>query len=237
MSNRERWVVYPLLFLALSASLRDKITGHSQSLQYITGQGMKIDLQHGLLHGKSIEGAQLVAGNELRGQKIRGNEIHAQLLVVDEIHCRGLAVLDRKGNPVVIASNGEKDGNLTAGGSLRLYNHSGKSNCSLDADKAGGLLTLEDSAGTLSLVLGHLHEADTSGLMAIGIDGKSAALAPLIKRAPAKPASEAADRTGRPPEPPASADDSPADNPPEKKVPARNSPSQGKGQSPPGPAT
>ncbi|MCA9246313.1 MAG: hypothetical protein KDA42_04330 [Planctomycetales bacterium] len=161
MSNRERWIVYPLLFLALSASLRDRLTGYTYSLQKILGTGMQIDLQSG---------------------ELRGREIRCARLVVDEIRCRAVAVTTGHNEPVVILASGEQDATKHSDGGIFLYNRRGKQVGTLAGHSEGGLLTLEDQSGILSLELGHRPEGHTSGLLAVSQDGKVAPLAPLITR-------------------------------------------------------
>ena len=53
MSDRERWIVYPLLFLALGVALRDKVTRTYNDVQSISGKSLHIDLANGVLRGRS----------------------------------------------------------------------------------------------------------------------------------------------------------------------------------------
>lgn len=58
MTDRERWIVYPLLFLALGAALRDKIDKQTQAKQIICEQLLLVDNE-----GRP---AAAITGSELR---------------------------------------------------------------------------------------------------------------------------------------------------------------------------
>ena len=57
MSERERWVVYPLLFLALGAALRDKIFNLTQS-QTVVCESLAADR----IHTKYLAADQIIYG-------------------------------------------------------------------------------------------------------------------------------------------------------------------------------
>ena len=57
MSDRERWIVYPLLFLALGASLRDKLAKQTRAKQIVCEQLYVVDSE-----GRPLA---TLAGNEL----------------------------------------------------------------------------------------------------------------------------------------------------------------------------
>ena len=54
MSDRERWIVYPLLFLALGAALRDKLARSIHSVDVIRGAALDIDLKRGSITCRSL---------------------------------------------------------------------------------------------------------------------------------------------------------------------------------------
>ncbi len=73
MSTRERWIVYPLLFLALGAALRDKVIGKIEIPRFVCG---RLDVR-GLTRCEAVECGQSV--------------------------CQELLVLGPTGQPVVVA--------------------------------------------------------------------------------------------------------------------------------------
>ena len=97
MTDHERWVVYPLLFLALGVSLRDKITRTYNEVQTITGKTMQINLTTGTL--RSIDGRM---GLDLTHGRIggRGVEIDA-----DVIRCKRLVFETVEGKEVSLSPN------------------------------------------------------------------------------------------------------------------------------------
>ena len=47
MNDRERWIVYPLLFLALGAALRDKLAKQTSAKQIVCEQLYLVDAEGG----------------------------------------------------------------------------------------------------------------------------------------------------------------------------------------------
>ncbi len=78
MSDRERWIVYPLLFLALGAALRDKLAKRTLSDQLICKSLLVVDEQGRVL-------TQL-AGDSLRiGTKPGEGEVRVGKLLADGV--------------------------------------------------------------------------------------------------------------------------------------------------------
>ncbi len=76
MSNRERWIVYPLLFLSLGIALRGKLVGIPSN------------------HFES---------NELRANDIQCGRLQVEQLQIGRLACRELDVVGAEGRPVVVA--------------------------------------------------------------------------------------------------------------------------------------
>lgn len=87
MSERERWIVYPLLFFALGASLRDKLTQTVQSKEVFC-QSLKIVDPHS--EGKIL--AELSA--ESKGPLEGGEQM--TVFRADNMICNTLSVMDAK---------------------------------------------------------------------------------------------------------------------------------------------
>jgi len=101
MSERERWIVYPLLFFALGAALRDKLT-HSieskdiicQSLKIVDQQDSNIVLAE--LGARRAEGAE----DQVPRSFLRVDETISQVSLAEEIvseqgiRCKNLRVVD-----------------------------------------------------------------------------------------------------------------------------------------------
>jgi len=61
MTERERWVVYPLLFLALGAALRDKLSEHTKT--------KTLECQELIVYGESSAGQPAVPLVQIGGRK------------------------------------------------------------------------------------------------------------------------------------------------------------------------
>jgi len=201
MSDRERWIVYPLLFLALGVSLRDKFTRSIDGLMFLNGKSMQMDLQRGV--------------------------IRAQELDVNRIRCGKLRVEAGPKRPLVVlqgASVPTKGDVSRLSGAISVYGQDGKeiivlrANHALkgkfirksrpgDSDKMvfnvqevqeeGGMIEVFDGQKLLSLVLA--HPVGESGLFAKNRQGQLVRLSRVIPRQPSKkPASQAPGGSTRP---------------------------------------
>lgn len=87
MTDRERWIVYPLLFLALGSALRDKLAKQTQAKQIICEQLLLVDNE-----GRP---AAAITGNELRFDLAGIGNGH---IVANKIDALGIS---QRGLPVV----------------------------------------------------------------------------------------------------------------------------------------
>jgi hypothetical protein len=117
MNERERWIVYPLLFFALGASLRDKFLQHVSSkeiecqrlvVKQIECEGaiLVLDPKNPTRPLVELGGAQPLAGTDVRGsdrfgvlvlRDANGNEfcgVTNNELFVRRIQCEGVTVID-----------------------------------------------------------------------------------------------------------------------------------------------
>jgi hypothetical protein len=179
MSDRERWIVYPLLFLALAVGLRDKLTQ--------TVRADRVECRALVLHDERqkpllmlvpaalaesrseespAEGVLLLdgAGRELarlgpitRCRAVVSEKIASEKLVVEgPAQCRKLLVVDRRGKPLTV----------------------------ITANQWGGLLQIRDREQTLALDLGHYGTDRLSGLLAETADGRFTNLVNALTQRP-----------------------------------------------------
>ena len=93
MSERERWIVYPLLFLALGVALRDKLFDQTQSQRVVCETLLVVD--EGSLAGDSKVVAA-VGSEDMRGQRadpgghLSVETIHAGTVFADRVQARNL---------------------------------------------------------------------------------------------------------------------------------------------------
>jgi hypothetical protein len=171
MSLRERWIVYPLLFLTLGIALRDKVVPPSRFGNFYT----------------NIEAGTVAA------PRIRCNELVCDRIKTKQSECNMLLVTSPDGKPVVAAgidSNGR-------GGMIETFNAKGTSQVRLLSGKTGGIVTAIQRNGTLALVLG--DTGDSFGVFAdIGSLGKLIPLT-LPWRMENKPPKSASPDNSKPP--------------------------------------
>ncbi|MCA9260980.1 MAG: hypothetical protein KDA61_17315 [Planctomycetales bacterium] len=78
MSERERWVVYPLLFLALGAAIRDKVLHAVETDE---------------LHCKRIFCEQVIADDVRSNRQVAG-QLTSEAIVTGDVLCGTMSVLD-----------------------------------------------------------------------------------------------------------------------------------------------
>lgn len=90
MSERERWIVYPLLFLALGAAMRDKLFNLTRS-QKVVCEAIAVYENGDPQQPMAILGAERMGINPPI-DFLRVDRVQATLLDVDEIRYRGQRV-------------------------------------------------------------------------------------------------------------------------------------------------
>jgi hypothetical protein len=193
MSDRERWIVYPLLFLALGVALHDKMTRTIEGVALIGGKQAVVNLDRGYLATRVVE--------------------------ADLIRCQRLVVEQAPNKPLVIIGGVKvpsKDGQQKSSGAISIHGQEGKEIIVLRANNAlkgelvrrqkegeepeivfevkdvkedGGLLEIFDADKSLSLVLA--HHALESGLFAKNSKGQIVRLSRMITHPPTEPAATA----------------------------------------------
>jgi hypothetical protein len=142
MSERERWIIYPLLFFALGAAVRDKLLHRVQAKEIYCESLKIIDLQDpngrplaelGILRARPNDPTQLADQvGMLRLVNSEGQEVFrvASDALVQRIFSRQLMIIDEQQRPLVVAGvepgpemllpNGERVG--TSQGVIYLNN-------------------------------------------------------------------------------------------------------------------
>ncbi|MCH2113638.1 MAG: hypothetical protein MK171_01820 [Pirellulales bacterium] len=105
MSERERWIVYPLLFFALGAALRDKVTQRVESKEILC-QRLRIVDQHDSNVVLAEVGASRL-GDE-NGHLPRSFLRVDDMMCLGGVQCEGLSVVNEKDpeNPLIVLATG-----------------------------------------------------------------------------------------------------------------------------------
>ena len=155
MSTRERWIVYPLLFLTLGIVLRDKFMPlkHLVAVQLQAGEiavakircyQLEVDE---LICRKQLEVDQLVCRKQLEA-----NELACKRLEAVQLGCRALVVRGPNGRPVVVAGT---DSNSQAG-TVETFSANGVPQVRLFSTGAGGVVTTIGYLGKMAVFMGHV---------------------------------------------------------------------------------
>ncbi len=134
MSTRERWIVYPLLFLTLGITLRDKIIPP----RFLGGASTR------LLAGE-------IATGQLRCKQLRVETAVCDRLESQQSECRALIVNGPSGRPVVVAGAQIKSG----AGTVETFTAKGEPQVRLLSTDTGGMVTTIGHGGKVILVMGH----------------------------------------------------------------------------------
>ncbi len=128
MSTRERWIVYPLLFMTLGIALRDKVIppAHLGNL-----------------------GMQFEAG-AITTQRIHCNELQVGEVICDRLEskqseCRTLLVNGPNGRPVVVAGTDVR----TRAGMVETFTASGMPQVQLLSTNTGGMVVTFEAKRSL----------------------------------------------------------------------------------------
>lgn len=132
MNSRERWTVYPLLFLALGLALRDKIVPPSRF------------------------GALSVTSSEVAARKIECGELSAgRVICRGPAECGTILVQGPQGLPVVGMGADQKSNN----GVIETFTADGKPLIQLQSSDRGGIVALFSHSGRV-FILGETGPPD-----------------------------------------------------------------------------
>jgi len=128
MNSRERWTVYPLLFLALGLALRDKV------IPPLRFGNFGMALNSGEVAARKIECGEILAG---------------RVVCQGPAECRTLVVQGPKGLPIVGIGPDQKSSN----GVLETFTADGRPLLQLHSSDRGGILAIFNHSGRV-FVLG-----------------------------------------------------------------------------------
>lgn len=147
MSTRERWIVYPLLFLTLGITLRESY-----------------ELKHGLpdhlrasemaareIHCEKLQVAQLLCDQADVVQMARARQMVCERVESGQSACRSLFVNGSNGRPVVVAIMDPRNHN----GLLEILSANRAPLVQLQSNEGGGMVTAIDQTGK-AVLMGHI---------------------------------------------------------------------------------
>jgi hypothetical protein len=168
MSDRERWIVYPLLFLTLGIALRNQFLP--------TRRFGAMDLKAGELTAQKILCNDLVIMqkgecNQLQCDRFQFNEAlgkHIRTvglsecvqLKAGEADFLAMRIVDEKGKPVVLAVTDQN----SQSGAIQTMNSLGMPQVKISGTDSGGMVTTVGSGGNVLVAMG--HEGQNFGVFA-----------------------------------------------------------------------
>jgi hypothetical protein len=151
MSTRERWIVYPLLFMTLGIAMRDKVTHHigdtAATVQAATVATSRIrcnELRVGQVVCDRLQSTGPIVCNNLASRHVS----ECETLLVG----RTFLVNGPKNRPVVVAGTD----NNTSTGFIETFTADGLPQIRLYSNNIGGMMTVFELSGKLMLSLGQL---------------------------------------------------------------------------------
>ena len=168
MSDRERWIVYPLVFLTLGIALRNQFLP--------TRQFGAVDLKAGELTAQKITCNELVIReyaqcNQLQCEQFQFNEAlgkhirtlglaECAQLKAGEAECRAILVVNADGKPAILAGADKN----TQSGVIQTMNSNGMPLVQIRATDSGGLVTTVGHDGKILVAMG--EEGQNIGVFA-----------------------------------------------------------------------
>jgi hypothetical protein len=133
MSTRERWVVYPLLFLTLGIALRDKVIPPAK----LGNRGMRLE-------------AATITTPRIRCNELQVGEVVCDRVDAKQSECRTMLVKNADNRPVVVVGSDNKN----RAGLLETFTANGMRQVRLLSSDVGGMVTTIERGGKLALILG-----------------------------------------------------------------------------------
>ena len=135
MSTRERWIVYPLLFLTLGITMRlamrDQATPSArlQIQELVAGQ-----IRCNQLQAVEEIAARQIGCNQLQAERLGCKQQSAGEIVAQSIQCRQFAIGGPNGRPTVVIGTDK----TTKGGAIETFSATGAPLVILKPTESGG---------------------------------------------------------------------------------------------------
>jgi hypothetical protein len=169
MSTRERWIVYPLLFLTLGIAMRNQFL---PTKRFGAMDLKAADITAQTIHCNNLEVMQdgiirnnLGVAQEIQFQRARGNAIRADYS--ESLHsksveaeCHNMILADEQDKPLIIM---QEDKN-TKTGMIQTVRSDGAPQVQIRSNDTGGIVTAVGHQGQVLVAMG--HEGQTFGVFA-----------------------------------------------------------------------
>jgi hypothetical protein len=143
MSDRERWIVYPLLFLTLGIALRNQF--------FPTRRFGAVDLRAGEISAQRILCDELVVRDKAHCREVKFDKAEGGAIQSDRADCHFLNVVNAKGRPLVTAGEETSSG----AGLIQTSDSRGMPLVQIRPSSGGGMVTAFGQQGNVLVELGH----------------------------------------------------------------------------------
>jgi hypothetical protein len=157
MSTRERWIVYPLLFLTLGIAMRNQFfpTRRMGAVDFMAGE-----IKAQKIYCNNLEVIQDGKCNELQFGSARGDRLvtgysQSMQLKAAEIECLKLAATDEQGKPVILMLEDKN----TKTGVIQTMRSDGAPQVQIRSNPTGGIITAIGHLGQVLVAMGHEGQA------------------------------------------------------------------------------
>lgn len=198
MTDRERWTIYPLLFLALGIAVKDKLFHE-----------VKTDN----VFSKKLQCNSLIVTDQQGSEQVLITATPSGGLV----RTRGaMAIVDQTGREQVLLSSTSNGGFIRSRGTLAVTDRDGLEQVQVSIGPAGGQIQTHGTHNGLITLLGYTDQF--GGLMFLDERGAlrpGSVLVPAVKKPPTPTDQEGQPTTGSPPHAESAPEDAPAAKPDE----------------------
>jgi hypothetical protein len=143
MSTRERWIVYPLLFMTLGITMRLALRD-----QLSTPARLQVaEITAGQIHCNQLQAVQGIAAGQIGCQKLQSDQVNCNRLqsISGIVHCNEIAIMGPNGRPTVLAGTDSK----TKGGLITTLSSAGAHAVALQSSDSGGVVVADYISGTV----------------------------------------------------------------------------------------
>jgi hypothetical protein len=158
MSTRERWIIYPLLFLTLGIAMRNQFlpTKRMGAVDLMAGELTAQTIHCNNLEVKQDQSCANLTFGTAQGNRLEAGLVHSQIARSAQAESFELKIIDKKENPIIILLEDPK----TKSGTILTLRDNGSPQVQILSNDAGGLVTAFGHTGQVAMG----HEGQVFGV-------------------------------------------------------------------------
>jgi hypothetical protein len=157
MTTRERWIVYPLLFLTLGMAMRNQFlpTRGMGAVDFIAGKISAQTILCDNLEVRQDEKCRNLQFGDARGERLIANYSQSMKSTSADLECPKFTVTDPQGKPVIIMLEDQN----TKAGVIQTMRADGAPQVQIRSNDTGGIVTAIGHLGQVLVAMGHEGQA------------------------------------------------------------------------------